>query len=230
VSTARRTPQQQRSRERTERVITATYSLLQELPPHDLTITRIAERSGVPAPTIYRYFADRDAIIAAVLDREMEALDQATATAFLALERVTLRSMFEVGLRAHLAHHRARPALIPVWFGESRGPVVAARVRAMDRRTGEWLEAAAQATGMVRADAPDHRSDMFIRLADRTLEYVLTEDFTVEEQDAAITHFADMVASFIERWATPAGLEGITLEEFAAALGPGPDHLTIDED
>jgi AcrR family transcriptional regulator len=228
VSNARRTPQQQRSRERTEQVIAATHELLTQVRPHELTISKIAERSGVPAPTIYRYFADRDAIIAAVLDREMEVLDQATATAFLALERVTLRGMFEVGLRAHLAHHRARPALVAVWFQEPRSAIVAERVREMDRRTGAWLETAAAATGMIRGDAPSHRPDMLIRLADRTLEYVLTSGLTVDEQDDAVTLFADMVASFIERWATPAGVDGITLEQFAAALGPNPEHLTLD--
>lgn len=225
----RRLPKQQRSRARIDEIVAAADRLLAESPAHELTIGRLAAASGVPTSSIYRYFADKDAVLAAVLDREMEALDQATAVAFLQLERITLRATFEVGLRTHLAHHRARPWLVPLWFGEPRSAVVAARVRAMGLRTGQWLEQAVQAANLIQADTPPHRPDMLIRLCDRTLEYVLTSGLSAAEQDEAIDRFVDMVASYVERWATPDGLNGISLEQFAAALGPAPEHRAADE-
>lgn len=224
MPSVRKAPQQRRSRERIELILATAQELLAELEASELTVIAIAERAGIPPSTVYRYFADRDAIVASVLDREMEALDQAAAMAYLKLERVTLRSLFSVGLRAHLEYHREHPRLVSLWFREPRSAVVSERVRAMDLRTGLWMETAAQNAGMVAEDAPSHRPDMLIRLCDRMLEFVLTNDLAPAEQDQAIEQFVDMLAAYVERWATPRGLEGIPLDEFLASLGPRPEH------
>lgn len=44
----------------------------------------LARESGVPVATIYQYFGNREAVIAAFLEREMEKLDIAMATPSLA--------------------------------------------------------------------------------------------------------------------------------------------------
>jgi AcrR family transcriptional regulator len=221
----RRIPKQQRSRERVERIMDATAAIVAKVGDEGLTIRTVADESGMPEATIYRYFADRDEICAAFLDREMEKLDLAVAEAFAALEQVSLRSMVETSMFAHLHHHQAHPETVRLWFGSPRSPVVDEHVRKMDKRMGVWLRAVVDATGMVRSDAPEYRLEMFIRLGDRALEFVLTSDLSKEEQDDTIAHYCDALASYFERFATKAGIEGIPTADFLAALGENPVHF-----
>ncbi len=216
---------QQRSRDRVEQILVAASELLHEGGLEHLTTRGLAERSGVPVSTIYRYFENSDAIVAAFLDREMEKLDAAIAEAVLALERVTLRSLLEAATLAHLAHHQRHPQTVAVWFGGRRSPAVRDRVRQQDARLAGWLQAAVDAAGFLVEDAPRHGVDVVVPLTDRLLEYVLLEIRSPDEQGEVVCRFVDMVATYAERFAAPAGLEGLPAEQFAAALTNRPVHF-----
>ena len=125
MANARRDPKQQRSRDRFEAIIGATYEIVVELGVDALTVREVARRSGIASSTIYHYFADRDELTVALLDREMETLDRELTASLSKLEVVTLRSLFETSLFGHLRHHQANPAIVPLWFSEPRSPVVA---------------------------------------------------------------------------------------------------------
>lgn len=227
MAEVRRTPKQQRSRERVERIVAAAAEVISESGVDGLSIVAVAKRTGISAATIYRYFTDRDELAAAYLDREMEKLDAAVAQAFLELDRVSLRTLFRMSLLAHLRHHQEHPEAVPAWFGSPRSAVVDERVKLMDLRTAEWLQHAVEANAMIRADAPDYRPDIFTRLTDRILEYILTSDMTKDEQIDAAERMVDMVASYVERFATDNGLHGVPTKDFLEALGETPVHLQM---
>jgi hypothetical protein len=63
-----------------------------------------------------------------------------------------------------------------------------------------------------------------VELGDRTFEWLFAQSFSKDEQDALIAQFMDMVASYLERFARPAGLAGIPGPEFLTALGSRPQH------
>jgi AcrR family transcriptional regulator len=65
----RRSPTQERSERRTERILQATVDLLAHTPPDALTTTRIAKAAEISVGSIYRYFADVDAILNELLQR-----------------------------------------------------------------------------------------------------------------------------------------------------------------
>jgi hypothetical protein len=50
-------------------------------------------------------------------------------------------------------------------------------------------------------------------------EFVFREPRSAQEQETIVLTFVDLIASYMERFATPRGLAGITAEEFALALG-----------
>jgi AcrR family transcriptional regulator len=209
-------------------IVAAATDILYEGGVDALSTRAIAERSGVPVATIYRYFENSDAILAAFLDREMEKLDEEVAAAVLALERVTLRSLIEAATLAHFRHHQRHPQTVMAWFGAPQSAAVRDRVKQQDAQLASWLAHAVDAVGFVRRDAPRLGTGMIVRLTDRMFEYVFDE-VSPEERETLVRTFIDMVASHAERVATEVGLEGLPTEEFVAALGAAPVHLVVED-
>jgi AcrR family transcriptional regulator len=218
---SRREPVQRRSRARVELILKAAAELLAEGGVDALTMRSLAVRAEIPVATIYRYFANREEIIAAYLDHELEQIDEAVVAAVLGLDRVTVRSLAEAVTLAHMRHHQAHPEGVPVWFGGRLNPAVLDRVRELDARLAATLRSATAAAGML-AGAPSFSAELVVRLVDRMFEFVFLVERTAEEQKTIVLSVVDMVASYLERFATSAGLEGIPAEEFVLALD---EHL-----
>lgn len=70
----RREPQQARSRERLERILDATGELLGETGVDGLSTRMIAARAGVNVATIYQFFPNKYAVIAALVERIADRL------------------------------------------------------------------------------------------------------------------------------------------------------------
>ncbi|MGH2864561.1 MAG: TetR/AcrR family transcriptional regulator [Solirubrobacteraceae bacterium] len=217
AAVSRRAPLQRRSRERVESILTAAAQLLAEGGIDALTTRSLAVRAQIPVATIYRYFANREEIIAAYLDHELVLIDDAVVAAVLALERVTVRSLAEAVALAHMRHHQAHPEGVPVWFGGRLSPAVLGRVRELDERLADSLRSATRAAGLLTG-APAFSAELLVRLFDRMFEFVFLAERTAEEQETIVLSFVDMIATFLERFATPAGLQGISADEFALAL------------
>jgi len=217
----RRIPVQRRSRARVEQILQASSELLAEGGVDALTTGSLAEHTGIPVATIYRYFDNRNAIIAAYVDHELEAIEESVTNALLTLDRVTFRSMAEAIALAHLRHHQAHPEGVPVWFGGRLNAAVVDRVRALVERLAASLLLLVEGSGMT-VGVPDFVAELVVRLADRMFEFVFMVDRTAEEQEEIVLTFIDMVATYVERFATSAGVEGLSAEEFAMALAQSP--------
>lgn len=213
----RREPVQRRSRERVEAILRAASELIARGGVESLTTRSLAEHSGIPVATIYRYFEDRDGIIAAYLDRELEAIDAAVERAMASLPRVSFRAMTEAVAVAHLRHHQAHPQGVAIWFGSRLSAAVSDRVRELDRRMAATLHAATRGAGFME-EGPHFGAGLIVRLFDRTFEHIFRIARPAAEQDAILLEVVDMIATYMERYATPAGLEGVSAEEFLVVL------------
>lgn len=227
MTVQRRTPKQQRSRERVDAILSAANDIIRKDGLEALTVREVAARTEIPAATVYRYFSNRDEIAASFLDREMEQIDLVAAEAVLKLERVSLRSLFHSSMFAQLRYHQRNSEVVPVWFAEPRSPLVVERIKQMDLRTANWWSEAVVKAGMLPPGGPVHRRGMLARLGDRALEYVLTSGLSAAEQDETLEQYVDMTASFIERFATQRGVDGIPTSEFFMALDQHPTHMEI---
>lgn len=67
--------------DRREALIDATLELLASLPPAQVSTRAIAAAVGLSQPAIFRHFATRDALLAAVADRARDELREAAASA-----------------------------------------------------------------------------------------------------------------------------------------------------
>jgi AcrR family transcriptional regulator len=214
---SRREPVQRRSRGRVELILKTATELLKEGGVDALTTRSLAARAGIPVATIYRYFANRDEIIAAYLDREMQRIEAVVARALRELERVTFRSLAEAAALAHMRHHQAHPEGVPVWFGGRQNPAVLDRVGELDARLAFSFRSAIRGSGLTEG-APDFIAELLVRLFDRMFEFVFRDPRSPEEQETIVLSFVDMIAGYMDRFATPRGLEGIDADEFARAL------------
>ncbi|MDO8632431.1 MAG: TetR/AcrR family transcriptional regulator [Phycisphaerales bacterium] len=215
---ARFIPVQTRSRKRVEEIIDAAAELMFEEGADALTTRSIAARSGIPVPTIYRYFADRDAIIIAFIERQMHEMDRQVADAVLKLDRVTVCSVIEAFGQAHMRHHQQHPKAVVAWFGGRQSEAVSACVKAQDERIARWLMTAFISAGLLRDDTPQFVPDLMVRQFDRMFEFVFTTERTADEQEAIVELFIDLVTSYVDRFATQAGMEGVPRDAFIEAL------------
>lgn len=68
-SKRRKAPQQARSREMVAKIVSSTTLLLRQHAPEQITTNLIAEKAGVSKGSIYQYFADKEQIINAAIER-----------------------------------------------------------------------------------------------------------------------------------------------------------------
>lgn len=73
---ARRQPAQARAQQKVELILEATLRILDRKGPDALTTNHIASVAGVSIGTLYQYFADRQAIVDALVQRELEAISR----------------------------------------------------------------------------------------------------------------------------------------------------------
>jgi AcrR family transcriptional regulator len=73
----RKTPVQERSGHTVEVIFEATIQVLLQLGQDKLTTTKVAERAGVSVGTLYQYFPNKQALVAAVLERHLLSVVQA---------------------------------------------------------------------------------------------------------------------------------------------------------
>ena len=65
----RRSPSQQRSRDRVERILDAAVAIVDEEGLDALKVVDIAKRAAVPLGTLYQFFARKDDIVYALAER-----------------------------------------------------------------------------------------------------------------------------------------------------------------
>lgn len=220
MNATRHQPVQRRSRERVEQILAAADELLAQGGVEALTTRSLAEHAGIPVATIYRYFDNRDAIIAAYLGHQLEEIERSVGEAVMGIERVTIRSLVETVALAHLRHHLAHPEGVPVWFGGRLNAAVVERVRELDERQAAALRAAVRGAGMTEG-VPDFVADLVVRQFDRMFEFVFSAPRKPAEQEEIMLAMVGMVTSFLEDYATPAGIEGVPAADFLAALRGG---------
>ncbi|HEX7132481.1 MAG TPA: helix-turn-helix domain-containing protein [Iamia sp.] len=127
MTDSRATPQQRRSAEKVAAIVGAARSVLVD--GGELTTAVLARRAGVAIGTVYRYFADVDAVLEAVLVEHAEAATAAVDAALDALPPdADARTAFHAVLDAHLALYRRRPELTAILSD----PALAARHRGIE--------------------------------------------------------------------------------------------------
>jgi AcrR family transcriptional regulator len=119
---SRRDPKQLRSRAIVEAIVEAGRQLLADEGASSLTTNRIADRAGVSIGSLYRYFPNKQAILAAIYDadtgREVAGI---RASDDWEIERLSLADALARIVDFQLERHRRLLALGPEFYREHHG-------------------------------------------------------------------------------------------------------------
>jgi AcrR family transcriptional regulator len=169
AASVRRRPVQRRSRQTVEAIVEAAARVLARHGYAAATTNRIAERAGVSIGSLYEYFPDKDAILAALLERHT---GQGSAEVLAELEAEIARgAALPVLLRALVAallrQHRRSPELHRVLFEEMPHPPGAdACVLRSEEAIAHALRGALQADPACRARDPDLAAHLVVQTAE----------------------------------------------------------------
>jgi AcrR family transcriptional regulator len=109
----RRTPKQERAQATVDAVVEAAARILVEDGYARLSTNKVATRAGVSVGTLYQYFSDKEAIVAAIVDRLAEERIGTFASTLLGMADadIELEDGLRILLDATLAAMRVRPQL-----------------------------------------------------------------------------------------------------------------------
>lgn len=131
---SRKEPRQSRSRATVNAILDAMIRILDREGPEAASTSRVAEVAGVSVGTLYQYFGNRDAILDALQDRELERASEMVRRVLAAPGGVPSRDVARRVIEELLALYRAAPGLHRVLAVEGLRVTAPERVQAFDVR------------------------------------------------------------------------------------------------
>jgi AcrR family transcriptional regulator len=201
-------PTQRRSRERVERILDVTADLIVEHGVAELSTRAVAARAGVPVATLYQYFADKEEIVLALVERDIAEMDERVAQAVAGLETLSVRTVVEATMRAFVAVYHHRPAFVVIWWHDRTNAAVMRFCRQHNKRIAQYLFAFATSAGLLRPDTDPIVAELGVEVGDRVFQVAFEHNLGGDKQ--VIDEGVELVVAYLERYATPGGLAGIS--------------------
>jgi AcrR family transcriptional regulator len=115
---ARRSPQQQRSRERVERILASAKALIGIKGSEALKMGELAQAADISIGSLYQYFPDKSAVIAALADRYFEEGRACIRNGLIGVgTKADLRRSFDALVDEFYELFLAEPAMRDIWSG-----------------------------------------------------------------------------------------------------------------
>ncbi len=171
----RRRPVQARSRDTVERILTAATELIEESGVDAASTRAIAGRAGVSAPSLYRFFADRDEILDEILKRQLHQLDAHAEHEESGWRFGSVEEFVGLELDLHVDFYEQHPSFARLWFGGRVSPTVVAEVHGRNRALASRARRVLVDAGMIKADTAPGALDLLVELGDRVLEMAFRE-------------------------------------------------------
>jgi AcrR family transcriptional regulator len=203
----RRTPVQRRSRQRVERILEAAEKLVVSSGIEAVSTREVARCAGIPVATLYQYFADRDAIVGALIERHVSSMDSRIAAALAELRIYSIRSIVDATVDAYRAAYREQPSYVVLWFQGRLSADTAAFIRERDELLADAFHTFALQAGLLEPETDPLVARLCFELADRFLEMAYRYDLS--GQDRVVAEGVEMIVSHLERHATNKGITGI---------------------
>lgn len=203
----RRVPSQARSRRRVEAVLDAAAPLVVEHGVEAVTTRAIAEAAGVPVASLYQYFADKEAVLLALADRDMAEMDEQVLADLAALPVLSVAAVVEATMRAFVSVYQRRPAFVEIWLRGRTNTAVHDYGREHNRRIAATLRDLARDAGLAADTLTEQVALLAVEVGDRCFQLAFEEE---PLGDAVLVEEGiSLVTAYLERHATPAGLAGV---------------------
>jgi AcrR family transcriptional regulator len=203
----RRVPVQERSRVRVERILDAASAIVQRAGVDALTTRLIATQAKIPVASLYQYFSDRDAVLLALVERDMAEMDAQVADDLAALTSYSVGAIVETTMRAFVKVYHRRPAFMEIWVRGRSNQAIYDYGREHNRRTAAAVLEFVQGLGIAQDTLTTAVAEFAVEAGDRAFQLAFEtnlrgDDFLIDEGIALVT-------SYLERYATPEGISGV---------------------
>ena len=171
----RRAPVQARSRQTVTRILDAAAAIADEQGVDAATTRAIADRAGVSPPSLYRFFADRDAILDELLEQHCAVLDARCVEAEQTWAVTSVADLLNNEIDLHVAYYRRYPSSARLWMGARTSPTVTKHVRARMKNLADRLHTILVDARLIPADTDPRALLVAVEMADRLLELSFRE-------------------------------------------------------
>ena len=132
----RKSPRQQRSADTVEALLTAAARVLERESLAGFNTNRVAEVAGVSVGSLYQYFPNKSALIAALIDRQQSALSERIEACVAAQHGGSLRQALQALAEIGIEQQYGRPLLAAALDHEELRLPLGARLRESEQRIG----------------------------------------------------------------------------------------------
>jgi AcrR family transcriptional regulator len=196
-----------RSRDRVQRILEVSGEIVVQHGVEAVTTRAIAAAAGLPVASLYQYFADKEAVLLALVERDIAEMDAQLAADIASLRVLSVRSLVETSMRAFVKVYHRRPSFVMIWFRGRANQAVLDFVRAHNKRMARDLFQVARTVGMTEEGADGLHAELAIEVADRLFQIAFEDSLTGDRR--VIEEGIDLVTAYVETHATPAGIAGI---------------------
>jgi AcrR family transcriptional regulator len=203
----RRVPRQERSRRLVEALLDAAERIVVERGVEALTTRDIAAAADAPVASLYQYFSDKEDVLLALAQRDMEEMDAQVATDLAALEVLSASSLVRTTMMAFVSVYHRRPAFVEIYLRGRANQAVHRFGHEHNLRIAENLRAFAIDAGLTGEDLSVKVARLAVEVGDRVFQLAYAEDADGDAE--LIEEGIALVTSYLERYATPAGIKGV---------------------
>ena len=200
-------PQQVRSRDRVQRILEVTGDLVVADGVDALSTRAIAAAANVPVASLYQYFADKEAILLALVERDIAEMDAQVAEDLSRLSVLSVANIVETTVRAFVKVYHRRPSFVVIWMRGRTNAAIRDYGRAHNKRLAHDLFQVARDAGMLPPDAVGQFAELAVEVADRLFPIAFENSLSADPM--VVEETIKMVTAYLEKHATPAGIHGI---------------------
>jgi AcrR family transcriptional regulator len=201
---SRRVPTQERSRRRVAGVLDAAARIVVRDGVEALTTREIARAADIPIATLYQYFADKEAVLIALTERDTDEMDAEVAGALAGLDDLTVASVVRATMEAFVRVYHRRRSFVEIYLRGRTNLAVHRFGREHNARVAASLRDYAVGAGLVGTELTTERARLAVEVGDRIFQVAFEHD---DRGDLDIVEEGIvLVTAYLERYATPTGL------------------------
>jgi AcrR family transcriptional regulator len=206
-SPKRRVPRQERSRRRVDGILDAAARLVVDRGVDALTTRDIAEAAGAPVASLYQYFSDKEDVLIALAQRDMEEMDAQVVEDLATIEILSVASLVRTTMMAFVSVYHRRRAFVEIYLRGRTNVAVHRFGREHNERVAEMLHLYAIEAGLAGKDLSLTIARLAVEVGDRIFQLAFEND--PEGDPVLVEEGITLVTAYLERYATPEGLAGI---------------------
>ncbi|WOX20774.1 TetR/AcrR family transcriptional regulator [Streptomyces solicathayae] len=199
---SRPAPVQRRGVLRAQAILDAAEQILAEEGYEASTLGAIGKRAGIPTPSVYHYFADRNEVDAALLERHSRDIDALVAEAADDPELGTLREVIDALVDPQIAYCREHPGVVELWYAPGRSPMLVELEEAWGRAQAERLWRYLRERELIAEDTPLLAVEVAYEAADRIFGVAFQRSETGDQ--ATVDEARRLMTAYLETYAPEA--------------------------